>query len=64
MFFYLDEIIVYSKNVLDQFGHLKQVFIKCMEYGVSLNLRKYVFVTNQGKLLGHILSRDGLTIDQ
>jgi hypothetical protein len=30
---------------------------------VSLNLAKCVFATNKGKLLGHIVSKDGLTID-
>ena len=33
---YLDDIIVYSKNVEDYFGHLRQVFITCREFGVSL----------------------------
>ena len=30
---------------------------------MSLNTRKYVFETNKGKLLGHIVSKDGLNID-
>ena len=57
---YLDDIIVYSKDVAEHFGHLKQVFIGCREYGVSLNLRKCIFATNQGKVLGHIVSKDSL----
>ena len=60
---YLDDIIVYSKNISDHFGHLRQVFIRCREYGVSLNPRKCVFATNQGKFLGHIVSKDGMTIN-
>ena len=60
---YLDDIIVYSKNVIDHFGHLRKVFIRCREYGVSLNSRKCIFATNQGKLLGHIVSKDGMTND-
>ena len=60
---YLDDITVYSKNVAYHFGHLKQVFIRCREYGVSLKPIKYVFATNQGKLLGYIVSKEGLTID-
>lgn len=60
---YLDNIIMYSKNVAGHFGHLKQVFIRCREYGVSLNPSKCIFSTNQGKLLGHIVSKYGLTID-
>lgn len=30
---------------------------------MSLNPAKCVFATNKGKLLGHIVSKDGLTID-
>ena len=60
---YLDDIIVYSKNVADHFDHLRKVFLRCREFGVSLNLGKRVFTTNQEKLLGHIVSKDGLTID-
>ena len=60
---YLDEIKMYSKNVVDHFGHLRQVFIKCREFGVSLNPRKCVFTTNKGKILGHIVLGDDLTID-
>ena len=30
---------------------------------MSLNQTKCVFSTNQGNLLGHIVSKDGLTID-
>ena len=61
--FYLDDIIVYLKDVAEYFGHLRQVFIRRREYEVSLNPSKCVFVTNQGKLLGHIVSKYGLTID-
>lgn len=60
---YLDDIIVYSKNVEDHFNHLRQVFLRCREFGVSLNPAKCVFATSQGKLLGHIVSEDGQTID-
>ena len=60
---YLDHIIMYSKNATDHFGHLRQVFIKCREFSVSLNLSKCVFATNRGKVPGNIVSRDGQTID-
>ena len=60
---HLDDIIVYSKNALDHFGHLGKVFIKSGDFSVSLNLRKCVFATSRGKLLQHIILGDGLTID-
>ncbi|GLJ17263.1 hypothetical protein SUGI_0299530 [Cryptomeria japonica] len=60
---YLDDITVYSKHAADHLDHLEQVFMKCEEYGVSLNPSKCVFATDQGRLLGHIVPKDGLTID-
>ena len=59
----LGDIIVYSKNVVDHFGHLRQFFIKCREFNVSLNVGKCVFDTKKEKLLGHIVLGDGMTID-
>ena len=38
------------------------MFLRCREFGVSLNLSECFFATNQGKLLGHIVSKDGLAI--
>ncbi len=60
---YLDDIIFYSKNATNHFGHLREAFIKCREFNVSLNPSKCVFATNRGKLMGHIVSRNGLPID-
>lgn len=35
-----------------------------MKFGISLNPKKSIFMVNQGKLLGHIVSGEGLSIDQ
>ena len=34
-----------------------------MKFGVSLNPKKSHFVVDEGKLLGHIISKDGIKID-
>ena len=59
---HLDDITIYWKHATNHFDHLKQVFIKCKEYGVSLNPRKCMFSTDQGKFLGYIMSRNFLKI--
>lgn len=59
---YLDDITIYSKHVADHFVHLEHIFKKCREYGVSLNPNKFVFATDQEKLLGHIVSKEGMAI--
>lgn len=60
---YLDDLIVFSKHQEDHFDHLELVFQKCLEFGISLNPKKCIFGVPQGKLLGHIVSKEGVSID-
>ena len=60
---YLDELTVYSHSHHDHLQHLRKVFPKCRRYGISLNPKKFQFVLNEGKLLGHIVSGEGVKID-
>lgn len=60
---YLDDIIVLSKFDKQHLDHLRQVFIKCKKYEISLNLKKSLFGLKEGKLLGHIISKDSIRID-
>jgi hypothetical protein len=60
---YLDDLIVYSKNRLDHFGHLRNVLMRCRKFDISLNPSKYIFGITKGKLLGHIVSDSGISID-
>lgn len=53
----------FSKDGISHTSHLRQVFDKCREYGISLNLAKFVFGVTEGKLLSHIISKDGIKID-
>ena len=60
---YLDDIIVYSKIDEEHLVHLRKVFEKCRKYGLSLNPKKTLFGIQEGKLLGHIISEEGIKID-
>ena len=60
---YLDDITVFSKSDKQHLDHLRQVFIKCRKYGISLNPKQSLFGLEDGKLLGHIISKDGIQID-
>ena len=42
---------------------LRGFFLKCMKFGISLNPKKSNFALEEGKLLGHIISKDGIRID-
>jgi hypothetical protein len=60
---YLDDLTIFSKSDEDHLIHLKQTFEKCRKFGLSLNPKKSHFAMQEGKLLGHIVSRDGIKID-
>ena len=60
---YLDYFTVFSKSDEEHMYHLKTFFQKCRKYGLSLNPKKSLFTMEEGKLLGHIISKDGIRID-
>ena len=54
---------MFSKTDNEHLDHLRQVFVKCRKYGISLNPKKSLFGLEEGKLLGHIISKEGIIID-
>jgi hypothetical protein len=60
---YLDDITVYSASDKQHLEHLKKVFQKCRKFDISLNPKKSHFGVEEGKLLGHIISKEGIKID-
>jgi hypothetical protein len=60
---YLDDLTVFSKSDAEHLTHLRQTFEKCQKFGLSLNPKKSHFVMQEGKLLGHIVSKEGIKID-
>jgi hypothetical protein len=60
---YLDDVTVFSKNKKDHLSHLRAVLERCRKFDISLNPKKSVFAVEQGKLLGFIVSKDGMIID-
>jgi len=60
---YLDDLTVFYRSDQQHLDHLTQVFLKCKKYGISLNPKKSLFGLEEGKLLGHIISKDGIRID-
>ena len=55
---YLDVLIVFSNSNEEHLYHLKIVFQRCRKYGISLNPKKSLFAIDEGKLLGHIISKE------
>ncbi len=57
---YLDDIIVFSKNVEDHLTRLERVFQRLQEFGLKLELRKCKFFQKEVSYLGHRISADGV----
>ena len=60
---YLDDITVFSKSDEEHVAHLLRMFRKFKKFGTSLNPKKSYFAIEEGKLLGHIISQEGIKID-
>ena len=60
---HLDDITIFSQSDEEHLKHLKQNFLKCKKYGLSLNPKKSHFVVQEGKLFGHLVLADGIRID-
>jgi hypothetical protein len=41
----------------------RMIFERCRKYGISLNPKKSIFGIDKGKLLGHIVSKDGIFVN-
>ena len=55
--------LFFSKTDEEHLEHLRKVFEKCRKFGLSLNPEKTMFGLQEGKLLGHIISKEGIKID-
>jgi hypothetical protein len=63
VFIYLDDITMFSQSDEENCDHLRKVFLKYKKFGLSLNSKKSFFTMKEGKLLGHIVSAEGVRID-
>ena len=59
---FLDDFAVYGDED-DMVTKLELVFKRCIAMGISLNPDKCVFGIERGVLLGHVVSNDGVTVD-
>ena len=63
VFVYLDDIVVFSKDMDAHAEHLELVFDRLREAGLRLKPSKCSFAKTEIKLLGYIISKNGITSD-
>ena len=57
---YVDDIIVFSRNVTEHLLHLREIFQCIAKAGLKLKPSKCNFAATEVKYLGHILSHKGI----
>jgi hypothetical protein len=60
---YFDDVTIFSRDRNAHIIHLKKIFHMCKRYGISLNPKKSVFVVDEDKLPGFIVSKHGMKIE-
>jgi hypothetical protein len=60
-FAYLDDILIASKSSEEHELHLRILFQRLSDYGILLNLEKYVFAVAEVEFLGFLVSALGIS---
>jgi hypothetical protein len=60
---YLDDLPAHSRKRTDHPQHLREIFLWCRHYKIRLNPHKCVFCVGSGRLLGFVVSKDGIRLD-
>ena len=60
---YLDDLKSKSRRRDEHCAHLHALFIQCRQYNIRLNPHKCIFFMNSGRLLGFIVSKNGIMVD-
>ena len=63
MVVFIDDILVYSKDEEDHAEHLRIVLSRLREHQLYAKFSKCEFWLSKVPFLGHILSRDGISVD-
>lgn len=63
MLVYVDDICVFSKDFNSHLQHLKDLFGRLRNAGLTLNPKKCHFAAKEVKFLGHLISKQGIQVD-
>ena len=61
---FMDDFSVHGNSFSDCLNHLTQVLARCEEKRLVLNWEKCHFMVKKGIVLGHIISKQGIQVDQ
>ena len=61
---YVDDILILSKSFSEHLGHLEQLFQRLASANLKIKIRKCEFFSPEITFLGHVLTLNGLKINQ
>ena len=59
---YLDDILIYAKNMAEHQRLVKEVLKRLDKAGLSINAKKSQWHSSKVEFLGYIISEDGITM--
>ena len=54
-FFYVENILIFSRDLSSQDDQLREVFLLCRQHGLTFGLPKFEFAVSNIEFLGHLL---------
>ena len=60
---YIDDILIYSRSVVQHMEHLRTVFLRLRQAKLKLKPKKCHFFQKEVSFLGHVVSEDGVSMD-
>ena len=61
---YLDDILIYSRNLKDHVKQVREVLKRLIDAGLQIDINKCEFHTKKTKYLGLIITPGGIEMDQ
>jgi hypothetical protein len=61
---YFDDILIYSKSMEAHLDHLRAIFTALRDARLFGNLEKCVFCTDRVSFFGHVVTPQGIEVDQ
>ena len=60
----MDDFTVYGNSFDECLGNLAKILRRCLDSNLVLNYEKCHFMVDQGLILGHVVSANGIEVDK
>ncbi|CAH1961380.1 unnamed protein product [Acanthoscelides obtectus] len=61
---YVDDLLIYPENIADHLRHLKTIFQRFSDTGITIKLRQCQFIRENVHFLGHVITSRGIENDE